>query len=52
LQLSPMAIAPRLCPLQPGTSLRPLRRWTDADGQDWLQVQTLSGETQRGWIRV
>ena len=43
LQLSPLSVAPRL---------RPLRRWTDADGQAWLQVQTLSGDPQRGWIRI
>lgn len=52
LQLSPIAVAPRLRPLQPGTSLRLLRRWTARDGQDWLQVQTLSGDSQRGWLRV
>ena len=52
LQLSPLSVAPRLRPLQPGRSLRPLRRWTDADGQAWLQVQTLSGDLQRGWIRI
>ena len=52
LQLSPIAVAPRLRPLQPGTSLRLLRRWTAGDGQDWLHVQTLSGDSQRGWLRV
>ena len=52
LQLSPMTVAPRLRSLEAGTSLRLLRRWTTADGRDWLQVQTLSGESQRGWIRV
>ena len=52
LQLSPLSVAPRLRPLQPGRSLRPLRSWTDADGQVWLQVQTLSGDPQRGWIRI
>ena len=52
LQLSPLSVAPCLRPLQPGRSLRPLRRWTDADGQSWLQVQTLSGDPQRGWIRI
>ncbi|MEB3253074.1 MAG: SH3 domain-containing protein [Synechococcus sp.] len=52
LQLSPLAVAPRLRTLAPGTSLRLLRRWSAGDGQDWLQVQTLSGDPQRGWLRV
>ena len=52
LQLSPMTVAPRLRSLEAGTSFRLLRRWTTDDGHDWLQVQTLSGESQRGWIRV
>ena len=52
LQLSPMAVAPPLRTLAAGTSLRLLRRWTSGDGQDWFQVQALSGEPQRGWIRV
>ena len=52
LRLSPLAVAPRLSTLTPGTSLRLLRRWTSSDGQDWLHVQTLSGEQRRGWLRV
>lgn len=53
LQLSPMSVAPPLRPLAAGTSLRLLRRWTSVDGQDWFQVQSLSGgEPQRGWVRV
>ena len=52
LRLSPLAVAPRLSTLKAGSSLRPLRRWSSADGQDWLHVQTLSGEQRRGWLRV
>ena len=52
LQLSPMAVAPPLRHLAAGTSLRLLRRWTTHDGEDWLQVQALSGDPLRGWIRV
>ena len=52
LRLSPIAVAPRLRTLEAGTSLRLLRRWSAADGQDWLQVQTLHGERQRGWLRA
>ena len=52
LQLSPLAVAPRLRTLPGGTPLRLLRRWSGSDGQDWLQVQTLAGEQSRGWIRA
>ena len=52
LRLSPLAVAPRLSTLKAGSSLRLLRRWSSADGQDWLHVQTLSGEQRRGWLRV
>ena len=52
LQVSPLAVAPRLRTLPVGTSLRLLRRWSGSDGQDWLQVQTLAGEQRRGWIRA
>ena len=52
LQLSPISMAPPLKPLKAGSSLRLLRRWTSDDGQDWFQVQVISGEPQRGWIRV
>ena len=52
LQVSPMAVAPRLHTLPVGTSLRLLRRWSGSDGRDWLQVQTLAGEQRRGWIRA
>ena len=52
LRLSPLAVAPRLRTLKAGSSLRLLRRWSAADGQDWLQVQTLSGDQTRGWLRV
>ena len=52
LRLSPLAVAPRLSTLKAGSSLRLLRRWSSADGQDWLHVQTLSGEQHRGWLRV
>ena len=50
LRLSPLAVAPRLSTLKPGSSLRLLRRWSTADGQDWLHVQTLSGDQRRGWL--
>ena len=40
LRLSPLAMAPRLRTLKAGTTLRLLRRWSAADGQDWLHVQT------------
>ena len=52
LQVSPLAVAPRLRTMPVGTSLRLLRRWSGSDGQDWLQVQTLAGEQRRGWIRA
>ena len=52
LQLSPLAVAPRLRTMPVGTQLRLLRRWSAADGQDWLHVQTLSGDQHRGWLRV
>ena len=52
LQLGPLAVAPRLYTLKAGSSLRLLRRWSAADGQDWLHVQTLSGEQRRGWLRA
>ena len=52
LRLSPLAVAPRLSTLKAGSSLRLLRRWSTADGQDWLHVQTLSGDQRRGWLRV
>ena len=52
LRLSPLAVAPRLSTLKAGSSLRLLRRWSSADGQDWLHVQTLSGEQHRGWLRI
>ena len=48
----PPAVAPRLSTLKAGSSLRLLRRWSAADGQDWLHVQTLSGDQRRGWIRA
>ena len=52
LRLSPLAVAPRLRTLPGGTPLRLLRRWSGSDGQDWLQVQTLTGEQSSGWIRA
>ena len=52
LQVSPLAVAPRLRTLPVGSSLRLLRSWSGSDGQDWLQVQTLAGEERRGWIRA
>ena len=52
LRISPIAVAPRLRTLEAGTSLRLLRRWSAADGQDWLQVQTLDRDRQRGWLRA
>ena len=45
-------VAPRLSTLKAGSSLRLLRRWSTANGQDWLHVQTLSGDQRRGWLRV
>ena len=52
LKISPIAVAPRLRTLEAGTPLRLLRRWSTADGQDWLHVQTITVEPRRGWIRV
>ena len=52
LRISPIAVAPRLRTLEAGTSLRLLRRWSTADGQDWLQVQTLDRDRRRGWLRA
>ena len=52
LHLCPLEVAPRLRTLKAGSSLRLLRRWSTADGQDWLQVQAISGDSRRGWIRV
>ena len=52
LRISPISVAPRLRTLEAGTSFRLLRRWSAADGQDWLQVQAISGDSRRGWIRV
>nr|WP_115094965.1 SH3 domain-containing protein [Synechococcus sp. UW106] len=52
LHLSPLEVAPRLRTLKAGSSLRLLRRWSAADGQDWLHVQTVSGEQRRGWLRA
>ena len=52
LRLSPMAVAPHLSTLRAGTSLRLLRRWSAADGNDWLHVQTVSGDQRRGWLRA
>ena len=52
LRISPIAVAPRLRTLKAGTSLRLLRRWSTADGQDWLQVQTLDRDRRRGWLRA
>ena len=52
LRISPIAVAPRLRTLEAGTSFRPLRRWSAADGQDWLQVQILDRDRQRGWLRA
>ena len=53
LRLSPLAVAPRLSTLKAGSSSAAcLRRWSSADGQDWLHVQTLSGEQRRGWLRA
>ncbi len=52
LRLSPLAVAPRLRTLKAGSSLRLLRHWSAADGQDWLHVQTLSGDQSRGWLRA
>ena len=52
LRLSPMAVAPRLSTLRAGTSLRLLRRWSAVDGNDWLLVQTVSGDQRRGWLRA
>ena len=52
LQVSPLAVAPRLRTLPVGSSLRLLRRWSGYSGQVWFQVQTLDGEERRGWIRA
>ena len=52
LHLSPLEVAPRLRTLKAGSSLRLLRRWSAADGQDWLHVQTISGDQSRGWLRA
>ena len=52
LQLSPLAVAPRLRTLPVGTPLRLLRRWSAEDGGEWLQVQPLVGDERRGWFRA
>ncbi len=52
LQLSPLAVAPRLRTVPGGTPLRLLRRWSTEDGGDWLQVQPLVGDGRRGWLRA
>ena len=52
LRLSPLAVAPHLSTLKAGSPLRLLRRWSAADGQDWLHVQTVSGDQRRGWLRA
>ena len=52
LRLTPLAVAPRLSTLKAGSPLRLLRRWSTADGQEWLHVQTLSGDQRRGWLRA
>ena len=52
LRLSPMAVAPSLSTLRAGTSLRLLRRWSAADGNNWLHVQPLGEDQPRGWLRA
>ena len=52
LHFSPLEVAPRLRTIKAGSSLRLLRRWSAADGQDWLHVQMLSGDQRRGWLRA
>ena len=52
LRLSPLAVAPRLSTLSAGTSLRLLRRWSSADGNDWLHVQPLGEDQARGLLRA
>ena len=52
LRLSPLAVAPSLRTLSIGTPCRLLRRWQGDNGQDWLQVQVLSGNCPRGWLRA
>ena len=52
LRLSPMAVAPSLSILRAGTSLRLLRRWSSADGIDWLHVKPFGEDQPRGWLRV
>ena len=52
LQLSPLAVAPRLRTVPVGTPVRQLRRWSAEDGGDWLQVQPLTGDGRRGWLRA
>lgn len=52
LRISPISVAPCLRTLEVGTSVRLLRRWSAADGQDWLHVQTLDTDRRRGWLRA
>ena len=52
LRLSPLAVAPSLSTLSIGTPCRLLRCWPGENGQDWLQVQVLSGDCPRGWLRA
>ena len=52
LRSSPVAVAPALNDLSIGTPCRLLRRWPGDDGHDWLHVQVLSGDQQRGWLRI
>lgn len=52
LRSSPLAVAPALNELSIGTPCRLLHRWPGDDGRDWLHVQVLNGEQQRGWVRI
>ena len=51
LRSSPFTIAPSLNELSIGTPCRLLHRWPSDDGHDWIHVEILSGDKQRGWLR-
>ena len=59
LKTSPLKYAPSLTQISNGTPLRVIRRWNNAQGQVWLQVQIANSELlsisdvpRRGWLNV
>ena len=49
LQAAPEQQAPVLSELHPDQPLRVVRRWCDAGGDEWLQVEAAE---RRGWMAV